>query len=198
MITPPHGKISRLPHHLREQIHLRLRDGQKGQQIVAWLNSNPEVLPILAADFAGRLITEPNLSEWKKRHHPAWLHQQDALAQAGRFMADSRELAQAGEGAVTDNLATFVASHYALAILKPPADADASEHFKRLRALCHDVTALRRREQSADWLRLNLERLQFQQSKRAPQTPIRPIRPIPAATSQKNGSIFAHTPSNQL
>ena len=43
------GKISRLPHHVREQVHTRLRDGLPGKHIVAWLNSIPEVRRVLAA-----------------------------------------------------------------------------------------------------------------------------------------------------
>jgi hypothetical protein len=179
MTTPPQGKISRLPHHLREQIHLRLRDGQKGGQIVAWLNSSPEVRQVLATAFAGHSITQPNLSEWKKRHHPAWLLQQDALAQAGRFLAESREIAQAGQGALTDHLATFVAARYALAIRELHGDADGSEQWNRLRALCHDVAGLRRNDQRAEWLRINRERLQMQESRRTHQNPMSPITPIP-------------------
>jgi len=156
---PPQGKISRLPHHIREHTHVRLRDGEKGGQIVAWLNSSPEVKAVLAAAFGGRPITEPNLSEWKKRNHPEWLLQQAARAQADRFIAESRQFAQAGQGALTEHLATVVAARYALATLQLPDCTDPELHMQTLRALCRDVASLRRGDHNAQWLRLSRDRM---------------------------------------
>ena len=51
-------------------------------------------------------------------------------------------------------------------------------HFNRLRALCSDVVGLRRSDQLAEWLRLNRERLQLQQSKITPKKPMSPMSPI--------------------
>jgi hypothetical protein len=48
-----------------------------------------------------------------------------------------------------------------------------------LRALCHDVAGLRRNDQRAEWLRINRERLQMQESRRTHQNPMSPITPIP-------------------
>ncbi len=59
------GKIARLPHELREELNRRLQDGEPGAELVGWLNELPEVQTVLAEHFAGRPITEQNLSEWK-------------------------------------------------------------------------------------------------------------------------------------
>ncbi|MGD1084415.1 MAG: hypothetical protein ABSA47_06635 [Verrucomicrobiota bacterium] len=157
----PHGKISRLPHHIREQVHSRLRDHQTGANIIAWLNSLPEVNLVLDASFGGSPLTERNLSSWKQRAHRAWLIEQSALAEASRFVAQSRELAQAGQGTVTDHLASFVAARYAVATRRLGDDVDEGEHMKRLRTLCRDVVDLRRRDQYAEWLRLQRQRLEL-------------------------------------
>jgi hypothetical protein len=159
----PNGKISRLPHHIREEINSRLRDRQPGKPIVAWLNSLPEVKEVLSVSFGGRPIDEGNLSEWKKRHHPAWLLQQAAFAQTAHFLAESRQLAQAGQGALTDHLATFVAARYALATRQLSDQVEESEHWKLLRALCHDVVRLRRGDHLAESLRLQRQLLQMRQ-----------------------------------
>ena len=90
---------------------------------------------------------------------------------------DTRQLAEAGEGTVADNLATFVAAQYAQATLQLPDDADPDDHWNRLRALCRDVVGLRRSDQRAEWLRINRERLQMQQSKITHQKPMSPISP---------------------
>ncbi|MGD1083780.1 MAG: hypothetical protein ABSA47_03405 [Verrucomicrobiota bacterium] len=153
------GKISRLPHHIRETVHARLRDGEQGRQIVAWLNSLPEVQQVLAASFGGRPITQSNLSEWKKRSHRDWLLHQDAMANLPGLVAQSRELSQAGQGRITDHLVTVLAGHYAVATLMMRGDTDAARKWKRLRALCQDVSALRRGDQAAE--RMRLQRLEM-------------------------------------
>lgn len=84
MNTTPNGKISRLPAPIREQVNLRLSDGHSGKQIVAWLNSLPEVRSVMAELYDGRPIVEGNLSEWRNRSYQDWLLAQDILALAGR------------------------------------------------------------------------------------------------------------------
>ena len=167
----PSGKISRLPHPIREQINVRLRNREPGKPIVAWLNSTSEVKAVLAVQFGGRPISERNLSEWKKRNHPAWLLQQAALDQTAHFLADSRQLAQAGQGALTDHLAAFVASRYALAVRQLEDEVNESEHWRLLRNLCQDVAGLRHGDQEAERLRLERERLQWRLLKTQSQNP---------------------------
>ena len=153
------GKISRLPHHIRETVHARLRDGEQGRQIVAWLNSLDEVKQVLAAAFGGRPVSEANLTQWKKRSHPSWLLWEDALAQAPRLLEQSRQVSEAGQGQITDHLATVVAASYALAAQSLGDQVDETHHWKFLRALCRDVASLRRGDHSAQWL--VLQRLQL-------------------------------------
>ena len=162
------GKIARLPHPIREQISMRLRDGQKGKQIVAWLNDLPEVKEVIAAYYPGRPIKETNITEWKKRSHRQWLLDQAALSEANRFVADSRQLVQAGEGVITDHLATYVAARYALARGQLGDASDPQANWKLLRALCHDVVALRRGDQLAQSLNLKRLRQQLSQPKPPP------------------------------
>ncbi|MGD1086707.1 MAG: hypothetical protein ABSA47_18370 [Verrucomicrobiota bacterium] len=156
------GKISRLPHHIREQVHTRLRDGQPGKHIVAWLNSIPEVHQVLAASFAGRPISEANLTQWKKRAHRDWLLEQAALGESSRFVSESRQLAQAGQGAITDHLAVFVAARYAVA--RQRLSAEERLQWKFLRAFCHDVVSLRRGDHSLQRMRLQRDQMGLTQA----------------------------------
>jgi len=59
------GKIARLPLAIREMVNRRLENGVEGKQIVGWLNSLPKVRALLAAEFDGQPVNEPNLSHWK-------------------------------------------------------------------------------------------------------------------------------------
>lgn len=70
------GKIGRLPAEIRNQIGRALRDGVPGVQIVAWLNTLPEVQAILTRDFGGQPIKHQNLSKWKVLGYSTWLSEQ--------------------------------------------------------------------------------------------------------------------------
>src|SRR4051812_10033601 len=80
--TPPpmtrNGKIARLPRSVRDELNCRLDEGQEGVELVAWLNQHPEVQRVMAASFAGRPITEGNLTEWKQRGFVEWKRHQES------------------------------------------------------------------------------------------------------------------------
>ena len=67
------GKIARLPREVRDQLNRRLCDGEPGSQLDIWLNALPESQAVLAREFAGRPISEQNLSEWKRGGYGDWL-----------------------------------------------------------------------------------------------------------------------------
>src|SRR5579864_6790830 len=152
------GKIARLPRAIRHQLNRRLDDGDPGQLLVGWLNGLPEVRHTLAEHFAGRPITEQNLSEWKAGGFQEWLDQQTALELAGRIAENTDELAAAAGGPLTDKMALWVAARYLVTIQKlEAAGADDEAVWKRLRGLCRDVVALRRGDHHAERLKLDRE-----------------------------------------
>jgi len=93
------GKIARLPGAVRAQLNTRLQDGGEGKQIVRWLNSLPEVRKVLAKQFEGRPINEPNLTAWRQGGYGEWLLCQDILAHAAELAARYRQPDQARIGA---------------------------------------------------------------------------------------------------
>jgi hypothetical protein len=60
------GKIARLPREIREELNVRLQNGEVGRKLVEWLNGLPAAQAVLAANFGGRAISMQNLSEWKQ------------------------------------------------------------------------------------------------------------------------------------
>lgn len=66
------SKIARLPHDIREELNRRLHDGEVGRQVLAWLNELPAVKEILSADFGGKAINDPNLTNWRKTGYQRW------------------------------------------------------------------------------------------------------------------------------
>jgi hypothetical protein len=155
------GKIARLPREVRDQLNRRLSDGEPGTKLVEWLNGLLEVQALLAREFAGRPVSEQNLSEWKRGGYRDWVTRQEALEQARELAADAAELAAATEGLLADHLATVVTARYASALAG--WNGEATEEFRRklraLRALCQDIVELRRGDHSAARLQLERERL---------------------------------------
>ena len=102
------GKIARLPRNIREQINRRLQNGDKGAQIVAWLNTEPEVKALTAAEFAGQPVNEVNLSKWKLGGYRDWEAHQEALEAVQRLGADAGELDPADGGQLASHLAVYL------------------------------------------------------------------------------------------
>jgi hypothetical protein len=156
------GKIARLPREVRDQLNCRLHDGELQSRLVDWLNSLPEVQAVLKADFEDRPISEQNLSEWKQGGYRDWVLQQEALDLVRHMDADADELNQASKIRLTDLLAQRLAARYVIAAQAlGQSSAEGEIDLKLLRELCGDIVALRKGDHSAERLKLERERLEF-------------------------------------
>jgi hypothetical protein len=73
IFTTRTGKIARLPLAVREELNTRLRDGEVGKKLVAWLNGVADVQEVLRREFKSTKVTKQNLSEWRKGGYADWL-----------------------------------------------------------------------------------------------------------------------------
>ena len=158
------GKIARLPRAVRQELNRRLQDGEQGKKLVAWLNALPEVQAIAAGEWNAKPLREQNLSEWRKGGYHDWLVQQEALELAARLGEDAAELAAEDRPPLTDTLALWVAARYAVATRRV-AEAGGVEGWRLLRELCGDIVELRRGDHSAQRLRMERERLDFERGR---------------------------------
>jgi hypothetical protein len=78
--TPSRGKIGALPHRIREQVNLRLLDGQVDSEILPWLNALQEVQDRMADRFDGEPISSMNLSAWRTGQYQKWLVERKQIA----------------------------------------------------------------------------------------------------------------------
>ena len=160
------GKIARLPREIRAQLNRRVEGGEPEAEVLAWLNRQPQVQAGQAARPGLAALGEADLADWQETGYRDWLGQQAALEQVRQLSAEAAELAQAGEGALTDTLAQFLAAQYVLATKAVVRQAaGAAVEVKTLQALCNDVVALRRGDHNAGWLRLEREKLALVQRK---------------------------------
>lgn len=155
------GKIARLPRELREELNRRLQDGEPGGPLLAWLNAQPAVAAVLAREFGACPISKQNLCEWRAGGFAEWQVRQETLAQTRELAAEAAELEAAGDGRLTDHLATVLAARYAVALAG--WNGTISEDFRRqlrtLRGLCQDIVELRRGDHSGARLQMERERL---------------------------------------
>jgi len=186
------GKIGRLPKSIQTELNHRLRNGEKGGSLAAWLNSLPAVQAVLAAEFHdGKPIRQQNLSQWRKRGYLNWLRQQEALEMT-QELATALQRGAPGEGTgpaipnpqpstlnppssvalakedqpspMTDQMAGWVTARYLLAIRKlVEKSAGGEPDLQILREFLHDVVAVRRGDHRAARLKMEQERLERQQ-----------------------------------
>lgn len=155
-MTPTrHGKIARLPLDIREELNVRIRDGEQGKILVAWLNALPEVHAIVDCQFGGRPIREQNLSEWRKGGYRDWSTLEEAKEAIARLDEESTAWDSDGQPPVTETLARWLAVRYAMASRRID-EADGNKRWRMLREMCMDVVELRRGDHSIR--RLELER----------------------------------------
>ena len=153
-------KIASLPETIREQINRRLQNGDAAKEIGEWVNTQSEVKAFMAAEFEGAPIVEAELVSWKVGGYRHWQEQQQALEAAVQFGENAAEIAQAAGGQLADHLALCMTARIAVALRKAPcAGEDAAGQLQRLRQLVGDLVALRKGDQSAQWLRIEREKL---------------------------------------
>jgi len=154
------GKIGRLPKDCRHELGHRIENGQPGTEIVRWLNAHPEVREILDAQFAGRPISEQNLSDWKQSGHLEWLRRQEVHEAALGLVERADELDETtGNRHLSDRFATVLAAEMtrlAAALLEP--DSDPEKRWPRLCQIHRELSQLRRDDHRAMRIAIQRER----------------------------------------
>lgn len=102
------GKISRLPHALREQVNQRLLDGETAARILAWLNPLPDAIRTWDTYFNGDPATPQNLSEYRAGEYRKWLSRRDRTEDLKTLQDFAVRLAESG-GNLADGAATIIA-----------------------------------------------------------------------------------------
>jgi hypothetical protein len=90
------GKLANLPNVIREQLNLRLLEGETGRELAAWLNALPEVRSVLASQFNGSPISEVNLTLWRQGGYLQWLTERECFDSARALADGDRNLASTG------------------------------------------------------------------------------------------------------
>lgn len=152
------GKIARLPKTVRDQLNLRLDDGEPGKQLAEWLNELPETKEMLAEMFGGRPINEQNLTEWKQGGYQDWLRDEETRERVQRLAERAQDLDDAADGLeISDRLASILAAELADAAQKLDEIADPKERWRQLQEILRELWRLRSEDHQGKRLQLQQE-----------------------------------------
>jgi hypothetical protein len=154
---PRNGKIARLPWKIRELLNMRLRQGDSGQDLADWLNSEEKVRMVLVPEYGGNSITRQNISEWRKGGYREWLAQQELLSEVGNLTGLAQGMAQQlnprGDTRATmgDHLATLLETRFMRFIKNwdEVATPEAERTVRLYHLLIRDIGQLRRGDHRA-------------------------------------------------
>lgn len=160
------GKIARLPAAIREQINLRLLDGQSGSKLLPWLNALPEVIKILEEDAEGLRVSDANLSKWRHGGYADWLSRRERLERTKDLADWSIKIAQASGGNLTEGGAAILSGQVLEVLEDLTADRpegeekpDPAKIAEALGSIGETLSALRTGDQNNVRLKQNDARL---------------------------------------
>lgn len=152
------SKIFGLPFAIREELNRRLLNGQRGPEILPWLNQHrPEGMSEINAD---------NLSTWRNSGYPDWLEEQNRLDMIRQNAERVRRELDAGGTSPLDEASLQIAAALADLARKNPEDAmDITRQVVMLKNAFQNDAALEikrdRAKISAEALALEKEKLRM-------------------------------------
>lgn len=162
------GKVARLPCEIREQLNVRLRNGEVGRQLVEWLNGLPETQAILAAQFGGRPINEQNLTEWKQGGYEDWIRNREDCSYARILIENAYELEkEAGKIRLENVLPAPLALALTRAMREIIELPESLQRQKALVELSRELAQLRRVSHEAERVRMESERWEMKKAEAA-------------------------------
>ncbi len=141
------GKIAKLPGGIRDELNLRLENGEDGGLVLDWLNGLAEVQESLQAHFGGAPVSKQNLSEWRQGGFREWQNRREFIGHARKLSAGCRDLEEEVETPLlAGDLLTVLAARYAglLNTWDGVAEPKFEENLRVLHGLARDVALIQR------------------------------------------------------
>jgi hypothetical protein len=146
------GKIATLPSSIRDELNLRMENGEQGNELLAWLNGLPEVRERVKGSPEGAPISKQNLSEWRLGGFHEWHLHHELMKEAYNLTEHAGQLEEAVDGPLlAGKMAVILAARYA-ALLNSwdgAPNAEFEEKLRVLRGLNRDLALLQKTLQQA-------------------------------------------------
>jgi hypothetical protein len=137
------GKIARLSYQTREQLNLRLLNGELSSTVLDWLNELPATKDFLNSVFAGKPISKQNLSEWRHGGYQDWLRHQHRQECFRHLSEQGAELENdEGPGDLFENLSRVVLAEMAEDINNLHEVPNRDQRWQRLREIGRELALL--------------------------------------------------------
>jgi len=188
------GKIAHLPNDLREQLNLRLLEGEIARDLAAWLNALPQVQSILAAQFNGSPISEVNLTHWRQGGYLQWITERECFDSA-RALADG-DSHVASIGLSAERMLNVLTVRLGQVLMRWDTNVDEGISDE---AAFAQMAKKARILQSISRSLLAIHRIQSQSALKnsAPATSSAPATPMPKEPAQSNPPTQALTPQSR-
>ncbi|MDB6015758.1 MAG: hypothetical protein JWR19_247, partial [Pedosphaera sp.] len=162
------GKIARLPLMVRLKLNGRLEEGQSHRSVLLWLNELPEVKEMLAKEFDGKPINDPNLTAWRQGGFAEWQLRRELVGEAHRMDETAMEFLEEHEErnrgvrmeSFIQNTGLGLGFRYASVIAeydRDPLSEALEKKVKVLRTVTHGVVSLQLAEVRSERLQLKIQ-----------------------------------------
>jgi hypothetical protein len=101
------GKIASLSLAIRSELNRRLDDGQRGPQLLPWLNNQAEVLKVLDELWGEQPISPQNLTEWRQGGYQDHVRRRERVENLKVLSEYALKLGQASGGSIADGSAAI-------------------------------------------------------------------------------------------
>ena len=146
------GKIAKLPDTMREELNLRMENGEEGPKLLEWLNGLPEAQERLKESFGGVPISKQNLCEWRQGGFREWQIRRELVDHACQLSESASDLEDVVDTPfLGGDLVAILAARYA-ALLNTwdgEADPEFEEKLRLMRGLAQDIALIQRTMQRA-------------------------------------------------
>jgi len=154
------SKIAHLDKNIRDDLNQKLEEGEPGNQIVDWLNSQEEVQSMLRCQFKGNPITEQNLSDWRNSGFLEWQRAQESWAWMQQLGDEADEMKERGFGAKISGWFGILMSAQMTSTAREliEQETDPAKRWERLCNVYKQVSRLRRDDLAASRMRIRQEK----------------------------------------
>jgi hypothetical protein len=121
------GKIASLPLAIRTELNRRLDDGARGPQLLAWLNTQAEVLEVLDQLWGEQPINAQNLTEWRQGGYQDWIRRREKVENLKVLSEFALKLGKAGGGNIADGGAAIAGGRILTLLEELAEDGDAEQ-----------------------------------------------------------------------
>jgi hypothetical protein len=162
---PQPGKIARFPASVRDELNQRLFNGERCQQIIAWLNGLPDVQAIVNAEFAGQPVLPANLSRWKTTGYKSWRETRELREAADFLLREAPEMPETERRALSKRIGSIFIGELLMQLQRMDRMREGARKSRLQRDLLNRFVSLQNSQLNGERLRLAEKKIDFERER---------------------------------